>query len=156
LILALTPTLQKKNKKPLSLYLCDISQAYVQSHTPLSRDFYIQPPTELGLPTGTVLKVVRPLYGVPEAGNHWFNTYHRHHLEQLAMNQSTYDPCLLYTHENGFGIIGVQTDDTLILADETFAKTKEDRLRKAKFLSKEREKLTAKNPLKFNRGQIEQ
>ena len=72
------------------------------------------------------------------------------------MNQSTYDPCLLYAHENGFGIVGVQTDDTLILADETFAKTEENKLRKAQFLSKEREKLTVNNPLKFNGGQIEQ
>ena len=69
LILALTSTLQKKNKKPLSLYLRDISQAYVQSCMLLSKDFYIRPPPELGLLTGTVLRVVQPLYGVPEAGN---------------------------------------------------------------------------------------
>ena len=29
------------------LYLCDISQAYVQSTTTLNRDFYIKPPQEL-------------------------------------------------------------------------------------------------------------
>ena len=66
------------------------------------------------------MKVIKPLYGVPEAGNHWFNTYHHHHIEKLQMDQSTYDPCLLYTNHNGFGIVGLQTDDTLILANETF------------------------------------
>jgi hypothetical protein len=88
------------------------------------------------------------LYGVPEAGNHWYNTYHSYHIKQLRMNQSTYDPCLLYTptttpvDHTGFGIIGIQTDDTLILADTMFATQEADKLKKAQFLSKEREQLT--------------
>ncbi len=56
------------------LYLRDISQAYVQSTTMLNRDFYVNPPRELAkqldLTDDLVLKVVKPLYGVPEAGNH--------------------------------------------------------------------------------------
>jgi hypothetical protein len=76
LILALAVTLRDKNNKTLTLYLQDILQAYVQSRTPLARDFYAKPSPELGLPPNTILKLVRPLYGVPEAGNHWFQTYH--------------------------------------------------------------------------------
>jgi hypothetical protein len=60
------------------LYLRDISQAYVQSTTTLNREFYVRPPgelpNELGLGEDSVLKVLKPLYGVPEAGNHWFKT----------------------------------------------------------------------------------
>ena len=56
------------------LYLQDISQAYVQSATNLNREFYVRPPreleTELGIDKDSVLKVLKPLYGVPEAGNH--------------------------------------------------------------------------------------
>jgi len=56
------------------LYLRDISQAYIQSSTLLNRDFYINPPpkltNQLNLEASSVLKVVKPLYGVPEAGNH--------------------------------------------------------------------------------------
>jgi hypothetical protein len=70
------------------------------------------------------------------------------------MAQSTYDPCLLYTHKNGFGIIGLQTDDTLVAADELFACNEDKELKKAKFLAKEREQLTDTNPLKFNGGLI--
>ena len=44
------------------------------------------------------------------------------------MNQSTYDPCLLYTNTNGFGVVGLQTDDTLFLADDIFATAEEERL----------------------------
>ena len=44
------------------------------------------------------------------------------------MEQSTYDPCLLYTLLNGLGIIGLQTYDTLFLVDKTFINTKETKL----------------------------
>jgi hypothetical protein len=88
---------------------------------------------------------------VPEAGNHWFNTYHQHHIKELQMTQSTYDPCLLYTSINGFGIVGLQTDDTLFLANSEFATTEKTKL---KFLAKEREQLSIQNSIKFNGGQI--
>ena len=91
---------------------------------------------------------------MPEAGNHWFNTYHRHHLKKLHMGESTYDPCLLYTNSNGFGVVGLQTDDTLFLADNTFATAEESMLKEAGFLAKEREKLTLTTPIRFNGGQI--
>ena len=88
----------------------------------------------IGLKPDAILKVLRPFYGVLEAGNNWFNTYHRHHLEQLGMHQSTFDPCLLFynnkndKNDNGFGIVGMQTDDTLLLTDEAFAEAEENRL----------------------------
>jgi hypothetical protein len=92
------------------LYLRDISQAYVQSTTLLNRNFYVNPPhelaRELNLKDDSVLKVVKPLYGVPEAGNHWFKTYHSHYINELSMEQSTYDPCLLYSKQP-FGIVGL-------------------------------------------------
>jgi hypothetical protein len=49
-----------------------------------------------------------------------------------------------------FGIVGLQTDDTLFLADKAFADTKENKLYKAKFMAKEQERLTVVAPLKFN------
>ena len=41
--------------------------------------------------------------------------------QQLHIDQYTYGPCLPQSNEP-FGIVGLQTDDTLSLADETFAK----------------------------------
>ena len=70
------------------------------------------------------------------------------------MTQSTYDPCLLHTSTDGFGLVGLQTDDTLFLADADFARNEETKLQKAKFLAKEREQLTTQHPIKFNGGQI--
>jgi len=94
------------------LYLRDISQAYVQSTTTLNREFYVRPLTELSrqlrINDNSILRVVKPLYGVPEAGNHWFKTYHSHHIDNLGITQSTYDPCLLYRNEdNSFGVVGL-------------------------------------------------
>jgi hypothetical protein len=49
-----------------------------------------------------------------------------------------------------FGIVGLQTDDTLFLVDRTFADTEENKLYKAKFMAKKQEKLITATPLKFN------
>jgi hypothetical protein len=51
--------------------------------------------------------------------------------------------------------VGLQTDDTLFLADETFAETEQNKLYKAKFMAKERKKLTVDIPLKFNSSLIQ-
>ena len=120
----------------------------------LNREIFIRLPPELGLSKDSLLQVVKPLYGVPEAGNHWFRTYHDHHTQELKMTQSTYDPCLLHTSTNRFGLVGLQTDDTLFLADPEFAYNEETELQKAKFLAKDREKLTTQHLIKFNGGQI--
>ena len=141
-VLTQSPTIQRMSQRLLlciaamkldtstGLYLRDISQAYVQSITKLNREFYVRPPRELanqlGIEKDSVLRVVKPLYGVPEAGNHWFRTYHNHHVQELHMNASTYDPCLLYTNQNAFGIVGLQTDDTLFLANTAFAKAEQE------------------------------
>ena len=169
IVLTQSPTIQRVSQRLIlctaaigvrnsKLYLRDISQAYVQSTTALNRQFYVRPPPELrdqlSLNEDTVLKVLKPLYGVPEAGNHWFKTYQSHHINQLHMSPSSYDLCLLQSNDP-FGVIGLQTDDTLILGEEAFAALEQEKLVDARFLSKEREELTAETPFKFNGGLIQ-
>ncbi|EKD20760.1 polyprotein [Drepanopeziza brunnea f. sp. 'multigermtubi' MB_m1] len=83
----------------------------------------------------------RALYGVPEAGTH-----------------CTFDPCLLLStsRRDDFAIIGLQTDDTFILATDTFAAKEEDELTKAKLDSKSRDKLLTTKELAFNGGVLRQ
>jgi hypothetical protein len=69
----------------LDIHIRDITQAYTQSKSQLVRDFYVRPPQELDLPEGMLLKVLLPLYRVPEAGTHWFRTYHTHHTDKLKL-----------------------------------------------------------------------
>jgi len=97
------PRLQQS--KPVALYLWDISQAYIQSNTYLSRDIFIRPPPKLNLQPEIILRVVKPLYGVPEARNYWFKIYHQHYISKLKIEQLTYNPCLLYSLLNGLSIV---------------------------------------------------
>ena len=53
------------------------------------------------------------------------------------MEPSTYDPCLMITTtKERFGIVGMQTDDTLILADKNFSNLEEEERQKANFTAK--------------------
>lgn len=87
-------------------------------------------PKEIGLPWDAVLVVYKPLYRVLEAETHWYNTYHAHHTGLLGLKQLLYNLCLLYTYgnDNAFGIVGLQTDNTLFLANDKFAERKQDKL----------------------------
>ncbi|KAI0993907.1 hypothetical protein K3495_g14277 [Podosphaera aphanis] len=160
-ILTQAPTIQRISQRIIlslalmipetSLYLRDITQAYTQSATRLTRDVFVRPPKGW-TKEGILWKVVLPLYGLAEAGTHWFQTYYRHHVDKLGMTNSTFDMCLLHTigNSSAFGVVGLQTDDTLILGNEDFIKKEADELRNAKFLAKPIEKLTPENPLTFN------
>ncbi|KAJ6019518.1 hypothetical protein N7522_001585 [Penicillium canescens] len=149
-IVALAPSLSEKN---ISLSIRDITQAYVQSTTSLNRLILAHLPKEIKskFPAGTIMVVRKPLYGTSEAGTDWWATYHKHHRERLGMATSTYGPCLLLSTEKGaFGVVGMQTDDTLILGSVEFATLEEKELAEAKFSAKPKDTLSPENPLIFN------
>jgi len=52
------------------------------------------------------------------------------------MEQLTYNPYLLYSLLNGLGIVKLQIDNTLFLANQIFADAKKTKLQEAKFLAK--------------------
>ncbi|KAF1827985.1 hypothetical protein BDW02DRAFT_603989 [Decorospora gaudefroyi] len=93
--------------------------------------------------------VIKPLYGIAEAGTYWWSTYFKHHTDKLQMETSTYDLCLLISKSTaaGVGIVGIQTDDTLGLSDKQLAAKEKDELR---FNAKEKEVLTKDNKIDFN------
>ncbi len=164
LMLTQAPTIQRMSQRIIlaiaastnyHLYLRNITQTYTQSKSSLNRMFFIRPPPDLNLSDDAILRIIKPLYDVSEAGAHWFNTYHDHHKKNLNMMKSTYDSCLLFINQNDpssnvFGLIEMQTDDTLMLRDDRFAELEESELKKAKLMSKKREMLTAFIPIKFN------
>lgn len=151
LLLALAPTLIQQGMR---VELRDITQAYPQAQTNLKRTILAHLPSELvsKYPEGTILQVIKPLYGIAEAGVHWWTTYHGHHRKELDMSTSTYDPCLLITNgnQNAFGIVGMQTDDTLMLGTDAFSSLEEKKLEKAQFRSKPKTVLTPDTELDFN------
>jgi hypothetical protein len=66
------------------------------------------------------------------------------------MIESTFDSCLLHIEFIHFEVIDIQTDDTLILADDKFAALEENELARAHLTFKEREKLNLIISIKFN------
>ena len=72
------------------------------------------------------------------------------------MQQSTYDSCLLYINKKGFGVVKLQIDDTLILKNETFAKTENFHFHETKLLAKNRDQLIFQHSIKFNGAYIKQ
>ena len=120
--------------------LQDITQAYTQSKTELNRTIICYLPIKLKKKylEGTILLVVKLLYGLAETGNHWFATYLNHHKEKLGMEMSPYDTCLFITKNGGenFGIARLQIDDTLNVETEAFTKKEETEIMKAKFKAK--------------------
>lgn len=100
-----------------------VTQAYVQSQKPLERGMYRTAPTEMNLPQDAVLKVLKPLYVIPESGLHWYLTYLEYHVEKLEMVCATVDPCMLTNkHEEGRSVTAriLQVDDCLAFGDEEF------------------------------------
>ena len=52
--------------------------------------------------------------------------------------------------KGAFGVVGMQTDDTLILGSDEFAALKEKELAEVKFSAKPKDTLSLENPLIFN------
>jgi hypothetical protein len=61
----------------MSIELRDITQAYLQAQTELFRIILSHLPKELIIkyPKGTIIRVIKPLYRIAEAGVYWFATY---------------------------------------------------------------------------------
>ena len=158
-ILTQAPTIQRASQRliialalaipQLSLYLRDITQAYTQSRSELARDIFILAPAEMGLSSRTILRVILPLYGIAESGTHWFQTYHKHHVEKLGITPSTFDTCLLFNNDIT-AIVGLQTDNSLIADTTEFMDIESRELHAAGLLAKPSERLTPKQPLEFN------
>ncbi|KAI0994393.1 hypothetical protein K3495_g13789 [Podosphaera aphanis] len=154
LILAIAPALCRQR---FTIALRDITQAYPQSRSELSRTILSALPAELKdkYPDKTIIRVIKPLYGIAEAGVHWFATYQKHHINELDMRTSTFDPCLLIaTDHDAFGIVGLQTDDTLLLTSATFSEKEEVQLQKAQFRAKPKAHLSPSMSLEFNGSKL--
>ena len=85
-----------------------------------------------------VLRAVKPLYGIPEAGLYWFETYQGHHVNRLHMQVCEADECLLFrkgkSADNDTTVLSerdiptvviLQVDDSLGTADAEFLKDEE-------------------------------
>lgn len=73
-------------------FLHVVFQPYVQSTTIISRTISIKPSSTLSLPQEILFRVNCSHYGIPEADNYWFFTYHSHHKRTLNFSPSIFNP----------------------------------------------------------------
>lgn len=110
----------------MRIFSCDVSQAYLQSKDKLSRSVYIQPKRNdlalFGIKQGQLFELIRPLYGLCDAGDYWGHTIIDHLVNDIKMTNLAGDPCLFVkTGPNGIeGITGLYVDDCLNAGHESF------------------------------------
>lgn len=59
----------------LSSHIQNITQARVQSSTPLEQKLYILQSTGMKFPSNLALKLLSPVYEIPETGLYWYQAY---------------------------------------------------------------------------------
>jgi Reverse transcriptase (RNA-dependent DNA polymerase) len=69
----------------------DVQQAHLQSAENLLRDVYLKPPAVLNLSSDTMLKLLRPLYGLCDAGDYWARTILDHLTKDVNLVQTVGD-----------------------------------------------------------------
>lgn len=78
------------------LLISDMNQASLQAHGQLTRSVYLHSPKELNLSCQFQLRLIEHLYGLADAGDHWFKTLRHHRLSYLSMEQSFPDPAITF------------------------------------------------------------
>lgn len=73
--------------------LRDITQAYTQSKTDFNCIviYYLPIKLKKRYLKGTILLIIKPLYDLAEAKNHWFAIYLDYYKDKLGMEISFYD-----------------------------------------------------------------
>lgn len=105
----------------------------------------------MDLSQDTILKVMEPLYGMPESGSHWSLTFFDHLINRLEMNRSTRDPCLLFKRgKRGLDwLITLQVDEPFGVGTPDFMASEEYAL--APFKHHPRNALSEESPSSFLR-----
>ena len=98
----------------LEIHQWDIVSAYINAD--LTEDIYMKVPKALGLPPGTILKVLKSLYGLKQSGREWY-----HHaatkLTQLGFQRLECDWTIFQNAKRGI-LIGLYVDDMIIVAKD--------------------------------------
>ncbi len=113
----------------------DVKQAFIQFDFPLKGQLYVKPPKVPNLlkmvnqPSDGYLHALTPIYGLSESPGYWWLTFKRYHIEDLEMDQSTFDPCLFYRKiwKALIGLVGTLVDDTLAAGNHEFSRIENEK-----------------------------
>jgi len=107
------------------LFSHDINQVYLQIKDAMARDLYVKvrprDAKSFGLHENELLRMLKPLYGVPEPGDYWEFIFVLHVKEDLVMDPRTGDPALFLKKDAGDpGGIGAYVDDSCMGGNKRF------------------------------------
>ena len=117
----------------------DVTQAYLQLADQLMRDVYTRPAKEFRLNESQILPLLKPLYGLTDAGDHWDATVTNYLKNDLKMSQTSLDISLFFKMISGklAGMSGMYVDDGIHAGNDEFLKLCDKT--EEKFKSKPRE-----------------
>lgn len=88
-----------------------MTQSYVHWKC-LSMPVNLRPEQTFHMPEGSLLRVVRPLYGLSDAGDAWWSTIWEFLMSFVYFQQTTRDSCLVYGNSSRKpSVLGVYVDD---------------------------------------------
>lgn len=83
----------------MATFTGNVTQGSVQSESMSEREVYISAPPEIQLSPESVVKVVRPIYGIPESDLNWYLTYRNDRIEHKGVFSTTTDPYIVLERE---------------------------------------------------------
>ena len=107
--------------KRYKIWVTDIIQAFIQSFD-IKREVYIIPPKEFGLSTNELFKLVKPLYGLCDAGDYWYITLRALLKDDLRLTNLESDVSFYFRQgELGLqGMLGTYVDDLVTAGNDSF------------------------------------
>ena len=102
----------------LPLVLADWAQGYAQSQSPLLRKVFTRP-NELDLAPDELVQIVRPCYGLSDAGDYWSETLRNHLRDNLRFQHTACDLSLWIRHVSDrlVAMSATYVDDVLLAAE---------------------------------------
>ena len=102
----------------------DVKAAFLQSNS-LDRVVYIKPPRDIRKP-GIIWKLLKPLYGINDAGRQWYFTVTEFLVHVMQCKQGLLDKAVYRCYDDAgklIGIILIHVDDVLYAGTPKFIKT---------------------------------
>lgn len=106
------------------LWTKDISQAYLQIASKLTREVFVKPNSGFELRSDQLLRLLNPLYGLSDSGDYWHVTMKKHLTNDLKMHLLTEDLAnfVKCVHGTLSSMIGTYVDDIIGAGDDGFIK----------------------------------
>lgn len=113
--------------KKCSVHVRDVRKEFIMSETLLCPRMFMKSPAEMNMESVKVVKVVKPVYGIPGSRNHWFKSFTDYHKEVDVVKQSSTYSCLVFANTDGEleGIAKIEVGNTICAGHSEFVKKEE-------------------------------